>query len=50
MFRKQQMGYEHLQVVIEEAKKFDKYLLELNQGVTRDQIMEASGERLARDF
>jgi hypothetical protein len=45
MFRKEPMGYEHLRVVIEEAKKFDAYLLELNKGFTSDQIMKDGGER-----
>lgn len=44
------MGYEHLRIVIEEAKKFDSYLLELNKGFTRDEIMEDGGVRLMKDI
>ena len=47
MFRKEPMGYKHIQIVIEEAKKFDKYLKDLNQGFTTDQIMKDAGERLS---
>ncbi len=46
MFRKERMGYEHIQIVIEEAKKFNKYLKDLNQGYTTDQIMKDAGERM----
>jgi hypothetical protein len=45
MFRGQPMGYEHIRLVIKEAKKFNTYLEELNKGFSLDQIMEDSGER-----
>jgi len=47
MFRRQPMGYDHLRIVIAEAEKFEKYLLELNKGFTRDEMMEDIRERLS---
>jgi len=46
MFRREQMGYSHLRVAIAEAEKFEKYLLDLNKGFTRDELMEDIRERL----
>jgi hypothetical protein len=46
MFRREPMGYNHLRIVIAEAEKFEKYLLDLNKGFTRDELMEDRGERL----
>lgn len=40
MFRKEPMGFEHLRVVIDEAKKFAGYLEELRDGLTPDDIMK----------
>jgi hypothetical protein len=45
MFRKEKMGYEHLRVVIEEAKKFDDYLMELREGFSQDEISKIEGAR-----
>ncbi|KAH7333350.1 ATPase [Rhexocercosporidium sp. MPI-PUGE-AT-0058] len=45
MFKGVPMGYEHLESVIEEAKKFNKYLLELQKGMTSDQKKNRQGER-----
>lgn len=45
MFREEPMGYEHIRVVIEEAKKFNAYLEDLNKGFSSDQIMKDFGER-----
>ena len=46
MFRKEKMGYEHLKVVIAEAKKFENYLLELNDGFSPDDISKIEKTRL----
>ncbi len=46
MFRKEKMGYEHLKVVIAEAKKFEDYLLELNDGFSPDDISKIEKTRL----
>ena len=40
MFQKKPMGYAHLCTVIEEAKKFETYLLNLRNGMTDDNIMQ----------
>ncbi|KFY06830.1 hypothetical protein V492_07707 [Pseudogymnoascus sp. VKM F-4246] len=45
MFRKEKMGYEHLLVVINEAKKFTGYLEELSGGLTSDDMMKAEWTR-----
>lgn len=45
MFKKVPMGYEHLESVIDEAEKFNKYLLELQKGMTADQKKNRQGER-----
>jgi hypothetical protein len=37
------MGYEHLRVVIEEAKEFKDYLSELREGLLPDEVMKAEG-------
>lgn len=39
------MGYEHLSLVINEAEKFDEYLLEVNKYYTADQIQRDKRER-----
>lgn len=41
----QSMGYEHLRLVINEAEKFDEYLLEVNKYYTADQIQRDKRER-----
>jgi hypothetical protein len=45
MFQKKPMGYKHLESVIEEAKKFDTYLVDLRKGFTADEIKKHGGER-----
>jgi hypothetical protein len=45
MFKRVPMGYKHLESVIEEAKKFNKYLLDLQKGMTADQKKNRQGER-----
>ena len=37
------MGYEHLRVVIEEAKKFKDYSSELREGLSPEEVMKAEG-------
>jgi hypothetical protein len=44
IFPSQPLGYEHICVVIEEAKKFNTYLGHLNQGFSLDQIMNGYRE------
>lgn len=39
------LGYEHLRLVINEAEKFDEYLLEVNKYYTADQIQRDKRER-----
>jgi hypothetical protein len=46
MFRGERMGYEHLRVVIEEAKKFKDYSSELREGLSPEEVMKAEGARL----
>ena len=46
MFREEKMGYEHLKVVIAEAKKFEDYLLQLNDGFSPDDISKIEKTRL----
>lgn len=45
MFRREPMGYEHIRLVIEESKKFNTYLEDLNNGFSSDQIMKDFKER-----
>ncbi|KAF4963425.1 hypothetical protein FSARC_8558 [Fusarium sarcochroum] len=40
-----EMGYEHLEAVIQEAEKFDEYLLELNKTCSADEIQRDRGQR-----
>ncbi|CZR49362.1 uncharacterized protein FPRO_08897 [Fusarium proliferatum ET1] len=44
-YQKEPLSYKHLTVVINEAKKFDEYLLELNRTYTADEIQRGKGER-----
>jgi hypothetical protein len=44
-YLKEPLGYNHLTEVINEAKKFDEYLLELNRTYTADEIQRDKGER-----
>lgn len=44
-YQKEPLSYKHLTVVINEAKKFDEYLLELNRTYTADEIQRDKGER-----
>ncbi|KAH7200987.1 hypothetical protein BKA60DRAFT_528147 [Fusarium oxysporum] len=44
-YQKESLSYKHLAVVINEAKKFDEYLLELNRTYTADEIQRDKGER-----
>ncbi|KXH60986.1 ATPase [Colletotrichum salicis] len=43
--RKQPLGYQHVKRVIEETSKFDKYLRQLRQGFSADEIRHRTGER-----
>ncbi|KAK4085061.1 uncharacterized protein Triagg1_51 [Trichoderma aggressivum f. europaeum] len=45
MYQRKKLGYEHIQAVIEEANKFDEYLLELNKGYSADEIQRDKKER-----
>ncbi|QPC72221.1 hypothetical protein HYE68_002973 [Fusarium pseudograminearum] len=44
-YQKEPLSYKHLTAVINEAKKFDEYLLELNRSYTADEIQRDKGER-----
>lgn len=44
-YQRKAMGYEHLKTVINEAEKFDEYLLELNAYYTADQIQRDKNAR-----
>ncbi|KAF5695355.1 AAA family ATPase [Fusarium denticulatum] len=44
-YQKEPLSYKHLTVVINEAKKFDEYLLELNKTFTADEIQRDKGQR-----
>ncbi|ESU15644.1 hypothetical protein FGSG_09116 [Fusarium graminearum PH-1] len=44
-YQKEPLSYKHLTAVIDEAKKFDEYLLELNRSYTADEIQRDKGER-----
>ncbi|PNP50397.1 hypothetical protein THARTR1_08924 [Trichoderma harzianum] len=45
MYQRKKLGYEHIQAVIDEANKFDEYLLELNKGYSADEIQRDKKER-----
>ncbi|KAL7953260.1 P-loop containing nucleoside triphosphate hydrolase protein [Trichoderma compactum] len=45
MYQRKELGYEHIQAVIDEANKFDEYLLELNKGYSADEIQRDEKER-----
>lgn len=44
-YRKQPLGYKHLQSVIAESEKFDQYLKDLH-GFSADELQNDKGERL----
>jgi ATP-dependent Clp protease ATP-binding subunit ClpA len=44
-YRKQALGYTHIQAVIAEAEKFDQYLQNLHEGVSADERQNDKGER-----
>lgn len=44
-YRKQPLGYNHIQAVIAEAEKFDQYLKDLHQGFSADERQNDKGER-----
>lgn len=44
-YRDEPLGYNHLQSVIAEAEKFDRYLTELHEGFTADERQNDKGER-----
>ncbi|KAI7776596.1 hypothetical protein LA080_004746 [Diaporthe eres] len=44
-YRKQPLGYKHLQSVIAEAEKFDQYLKDLHEGFSADERQNDKGER-----
>jgi hypothetical protein len=46
MFKKEKMGIAHLRTVIQEAVKFDNYLLKLRRGLSADELQEEKLERL----
>lgn len=39
------MGYEHLNRVISETRKFEEYIKELNMGFSADEIQKDKGTR-----
>jgi hypothetical protein len=45
MFRREPMGYKHLMRVINEAKKFQEYVTDLNEGFSADELSRESGTR-----
>jgi hypothetical protein len=45
MFRKQALGCEHLRCVIQEAKKFDDYLKEVQGNMSSDELKREQQER-----
>ncbi|RYP92936.1 hypothetical protein DL770_000986 [Monosporascus sp. CRB-9-2] len=45
MYKREPMGYDHLTRVINETRKFEDYIKELNRGFTADQIQKDKGER-----
>lgn len=44
-YRKQALGYIHLQAAIAEAEKFDQYLKDLHEGFSADERQKDRGER-----
>lgn len=44
-YRKQPLGYNHIQAVIAEAEKFDQYLKDLHEGFSADERQKDKGER-----
>ncbi|KAJ0130194.1 Uncharacterized protein HZ326_26706 [Fusarium oxysporum f. sp. albedinis] len=44
-YQKEPLSYKHLTVVINKAKKFDEYLLELNETFTADELQRHKRER-----
>lgn len=44
-YREEALGYKHLQSVIAEAEKFDRYLTELQEGFSADELQNDRGER-----
>lgn len=44
-YRKQALGYTHIQAVIAEAEKFDQYLQNLHEGFSADERQNDKGER-----
>ncbi|CVK94514.1 related to TOB3 (member of AAA-ATPase family) [Fusarium mangiferae] len=45
VFRKEKLGYQHLESVMAEAKKFGEYIKRLHKGYTSDQIKRGQKER-----
>ena len=45
MYKREPMGYKHLKIVINEANKFDEYVLELHNGLSTDQMAREDGQR-----
>ncbi|KAK5625849.1 hypothetical protein RRF57_001565 [Xylaria bambusicola] len=46
MYKREPMGYKHLERVIKETSKFEAYITELNRGFSSDEISKDKGERL----
>jgi hypothetical protein len=45
MYQEEPVGYKHLETVIAEASKFERYLLELNKNFSTDEIQRDKRER-----
>lgn len=45
MFRGEKMGYKHIDRVINEAHKFQQYIIDLNQGFSADEVLNHLRER-----
>ena len=45
MFRDEPLAYKHLRDVMEETKKFDKYLKEVHRGLSEDDIQRSQSTR-----
>jgi len=45
MWKHEVLGFKHFQVVIKVATKFNEYLLELNRGRSRGDILRYDGSR-----
>lgn len=45
LFRREPLGYEHIKRVINEADKFEKYINDVHQGFSTDQIQRDKMER-----